>query len=256
MNLKILIINNNGNLNTSNLLKQHRLSPIVITPTYNLGYAGGNNLGINQTTKWGSNYILFLNNDVVVSQDFFKNLMSVFKKQSNLNIGIVGPVIEHKVKNKTFYDYGGYIDWARGQARHINTKKYKISNEKYERDFVSGCCMLVKKELIDKIKGFDSSYFLYLEDVDFCLRAKNAGYLTAINPKVKIFHKGSQSASEIKKIIYSWRNTYKLIFAHWPKKFLFSAIIFNLLFYPVLFIKWQIGHFKRQLITWIYQLLF
>jgi len=114
------------------------------------------------------------------------------------------------------------------------------------RDFISGCCMLIPLEIINQIGLLREDYFMYLEDVEFCLRASKNGFKTYINPKAQIFHKGSQSSTEWTKIKYSWINSLKLTneYIHGINKI--TALVFNFFFYPGILIIWKIKAIKRK----------
>ncbi|MGI5828085.1 MAG: glycosyltransferase family 2 protein [Patescibacteria group bacterium] len=240
--LKVVVVNNNQDLLVEDKLKEHPAVDKIITPEKNFGFASGNNLGIKQCFLWKCDYCLFLNNDTVVTP----SLLSSFLENLPDKPAVLGPVIEHKVRDRTFYDYGGHIDWKRGQPRHFNKKQYLAEKGVIERDFVSGCCMLIPVKILETIGGFKESYFLYLEDVELCLRAKKWGFKICLVPKAKIFHKGSQSATELTKIFYSWKNSLKLIWEYVPAKFKISALVFNTFFYPALFTKWRIKHLYHK----------
>ena len=107
--------------------------------------------------------------------------------------------------------------------------------------------MLMPVGVIKKLQGFDESFFMYLEDVDLCLRAKKLGIKTYLVPQSVIFHLGSKSAGNFLKIWQSWKNSFKLIFRHCPKKHMLSAMIFNSWFYPALFVQWQLKGIKKTI---------
>lgn len=237
-----VVVNNARDTLIHSKLEQHPMVDQAVMPNENLGFAAGNNRGVSAVQK-KVNYIIFLNNDTVIQSDFVVALLSVAQKQEDC---ILGPIIEHQVRGQTWYDYGGYIDWKKGQPRHVNKTTYLSSSELECPDFVSGCCLWISQSILDTIGGFKESYFLYLEDVELCLRARSKGYSTFLVPQAKIFHKGSQSATEWIKIRYSWRNSLKLSWQYVPWRYKLSAIGFNALFYPLLFIRWQLGHWRRK----------
>ena len=224
-------------------IKRHRIINKYIKQTINTGFARGNNIGIKACLKVNCTHILLLNNDTIVEPDFLQNLLN----NQYSNNTLLGPVIEHKVGHQTLYDYGGVIDWPKCQPKHINKKSFFSKGKPLQRDFVSGCCLLMPAAISEKLNGFDESFFMYLEDVDLCLRAAKLGYKTYLIPQAKIFHKGSQSATEFVKIVYSLKNIFKLIVRHCPKKYWLSAFLFNLFFYPALYLRWQGRRIKKNL---------
>jgi len=242
LEVKIMVISNTL-VNQSEKKRLENLSDIFIENKKNLGFAGGNNVGIRKAIKSGADYVLFLNNDTIVYKDFLLYLTRAAEEY--LDVGIVGPVIKHKVKNKTLYDYGGVINWKLGKPYHVNKSSDSDSDSDSdkrlrERDFVSGCCMLVKRVVFEKIGFLNEKYFLYLEDVEFCTRAKRAGFTILLNPKSVIFHHGSgTSRSEVKKIFYSFRNALFFTWSFVPLKYKLLAFLYNFLFYPAIFLKWR-----------------
>ncbi len=170
----------------------------------NLGYAGGNNVGMEYSFKNGVDYVFVLNNDTVVAPDFLDNLIKHID-----DYGIVGPKMN-------YYRHGPGKDevWFSGANVKFLDTNIQHSTENIENikitDFISGAGMLIKKELVDKIGYFNEDYFLYYEDVDYCLRAKKAGYESACVGDSIIWHKVSKTVSEIpnpKRLRYIFRNT-------------------------------------------------
>ncbi len=147
--------------------------------TLNLGYSGGNNIGIRYALEHGTDYILILNPDTIVE----KNLLTKLVKagESDNKIGIIGPTIDELGK----VVYGGKIEWLKPELHH----RTSISNDSY----VIGACMLIKRHVIEKIGMLDERYFLYFEDADYCERAKRAGIKLYYNPAIVIWHKNAQS---------------------------------------------------------------
>lgn len=273
-NYKVILINNSLKKIPSHLVHEfNRKVDLLLTPDKNLGFADGNNFAIANSAKFNPDYYLFLNNDTIVESDFLEKLLANLPKKNCL----AGPILEHKVKNKTYYDYGGFINWEKTQAKHINLTKNPLFQEGQRipdcksriagvcdkassnafpskstqtpqiRDFVSGCCLLVSRKIIDIIGGFRSDYFLYLEDVELCLRATKHNFPTYIIPSSKIFHLGSQSSREFTKIFYSLKNSLKLISEYTPAKYQLSSYLFNLFFYPSIFLLWQLKKLKHKL---------
>lgn len=201
-----ILIDNNSCEPIDNLKKKFK-DIELIKNSQNLGFAEGNNVGIRYALKNGADYILILNNDTTVDKDFLFQLI----KQADLinQSGILGPKIYfapgyeyHKRRykkedlGKVFWYAGGIIDWKNVYCFHRGVDEVdKGQYDKVEEtDFVSGCAMLVKREVFEKIGLFDSRYFLYLEDVDFCVRAKEAGFKITYVPQAKVWHYNAGSS--------------------------------------------------------------
>jgi len=183
---------------------------VILKNSQNLGFAEGNNVGIRYALKNGAQWVLILNNDTRVAPDL---LIQLIKKSCLINqSGILGPKIYfapgfeyHKnrykpaQRGKVFWYAGGIIDWRNIYCSHrgvdeVDEGQYDPPAGGEETDFVSGCAMLVKKEVFEKIGPFDRRYFLYLEDVDFCQRAKKAGFKIVYVPDGKVWHYNASSS--------------------------------------------------------------
>lgn len=140
----------------------------------NLGFAAGCNVGIREALKHKAEAVLLLNQDTIVEKNFLADLV---KNSAD----IVGPVIKFRRAEKWVYDFGGKINWWFGRAKHRETRVE-------EPDYVSGCAMLIRRKVLEKIGLLNERYFLYFEDVDFCLRAKRAGFKISVEPKSQIIH--------------------------------------------------------------------
>jgi len=163
--------------------------PIVkfIYSKENLGFAGGNNLGIKYAIRTGADYILLINNDATVIE---KNFLS---KILRVKGDIVSPMVKYKNKGTITYDYGGLVDKLFGRNTHLHSLPIETP------DYFSGVCLLIKSKVFRKIGLLDDHFFLYYEDVDFCLRAKKAGLKLAFSPNSSIFHNLSTSANKFGK---------------------------------------------------------
>lgn len=174
----------------------------------NLGYTGGNNLGIKKALLKKYDYILIANNDIVVSVDFLEKLLETGQKNPR---AILFPKIyfapgyeyhqDRYQKNelgKVIWALGGKIDWDNVYASNIaidEVDRGQYDQADFKIDFISGCCLLVPSDAFKKIGLFDSKYFLYLEDVDFSERAKRLGYKLHLVSDSVIWHLNSASSS-------------------------------------------------------------
>lgn len=194
-NFEILIVDNNSteeDINKLKILLDNNKKVKAIFNKQNHGFAGGNNIGIDYSLNNGAEYIMILNNDTVVEKNFMKPLIEVFNNHKN--VGIVAPQINYFDHPDIIWSAGGYISKIRGSGfalSNINEKKVKYLEK--EVAFVSGCCMLIKKEVFEAIGNLDVQYFMYLEDVDFCLRASKAGFRIFVSHGSKIYHKVGKS---------------------------------------------------------------
>lgn len=153
----------------------------IIKNSQNLGFAAGNNVGIKYALERGADYVLLLNNDTLAMPDFLETLVEAVQKDPK--IGLASPVVldgEEKI-----WFSGGKIDWL-GMKAIPCRKDIKKNNSRSA--FLSGCALLVKKEVFKKIGLLDEDYFLYYEDTDFSVRARRAGFKTIVVAGSRIIH--------------------------------------------------------------------
>ena len=175
----------------------------------NLGFAGGNNQGIKIALERGADYVLLLNNDTTIETDFLSKLIEA--GENNKAYGIFGPVIYCSDEPEKIWFAGGQFNWLKTRGSHIFTKP---SEELKKVDYITGCCLLAKKTVIEKIGLLSEDYFLYYEDGDWCLRAQKAGYSCGLVSLAKIYHKQSRSTQEF---------SYPYIYYHSRNGLIFSA---------------------------------
>lgn len=170
----------------------------------NLGFAGGANLGIKHAINRNANHVLILNNDTIADKFLIKNMISSAKFGQIISPKIYfAPGFEfHKNRykkdqlGKVIWYAGAKIDWQNIIGVHIGVDEVDKGqfNKRQEIDLATGACMLVKREVFEKIGYFDEKYFLYLEDMDFCARAKKAGFKIIFEPKAILWHKNAASS--------------------------------------------------------------
>ncbi|OGD83678.1 hypothetical protein A2572_01505 [Candidatus Collierbacteria bacterium RIFOXYD1_FULL_40_9] len=179
----VFYVVNNGCTDNSEKLTAQKLNATIINSPVNLGFSGGNNLGIREALKDGCTHILLINNDAkVTTANFFEYLLN--SPYDISSAGIVSVNSKHKQ-----IDYGGIVDWRLGR----NTHRYN----KGKIDYVSGACLFTKSEVIKSIGELDERFFLYYEDVDFCLRAKKLGFTIGVLPEISVKHQLSLSTSKL-----------------------------------------------------------
>lgn len=175
----------------------------LVTSFENLGFSGGANLGINYALKRNCDYIIILNNDTVVDKLAVQKLAGASRAGDIISPKIYfAPGFEfHKTRykkdqlGKVIWYAGGKIDWDNIIGTHVGVDE--VDNGQFNRrrqiDLATGACMLVKRQVFEKIGLFDEKYFLYLEDMDFCVRALKANFKILFEPKSIIWHKNAGS---------------------------------------------------------------
>lgn len=246
MKTKVILVNNDFTSEESWLLRLNRISlpPSeedikVINNSKNLGFAAGVNIGIKEALKdKKTDYILLLNNDTIVSPDL---LVLLLKTPAD----IVSPVIKYKNQfGQWRYDCGGMINRWIGRTKHLELEsRIRQAAGGYESginkiDYVSGCCMFVKREVFEKIGFFDENYFMYFEDVDFCTRATRSGLQILVNPDTTIVHLKDHryKQKDFKTIKYLIKSNYIFL-----RKYSGARFIFGLFYLLYLSLKLILG---------------
>jgi len=207
-NYQIFLVDNGSSDDSLNIFQKKfkdNIRVTIIRNDTNLGFVGGNNTAIKHILKQDFNAVLLLNNDVLVDPDFLENLNKNLSKYSLLAPKIYfAPGFEYhhdrytkKEQGHVIWFAGGQIDWNNIYGSHIGVdevdkgQRDQINNTV---DFLTGCCLLVKREVFEKIGFLDNQFFMYLEDADFCQRAKINGFKIAYIPSSKIWHINSGSS--------------------------------------------------------------
>ncbi len=204
-----IVISNSGYNGLSDAIKKIDTSIDMIINSGNLGFAEGNNIGIKFALKNGSEYIILLNNDTISSDSLIKKIVTF--SENNPEAGLISPKIyfaknyefhkgryKENEKGKVFWYAGGKIDWANCYATHKGVDEVDGGqyNQFMKTDFATGCCMLIKKEVIEKTGFFDKKYFLYFEDVDYSIRAAKLGFGVYYYPDAYLWHKNAASSGK------------------------------------------------------------
>lgn len=195
-NFKIVVVDNGSEAQFLERLKRNLPSKIKLIETgENLGFAGGNNIGIKYALDHGADWVMLLNPDTVVDKHFLRKLINVSKKEPKA--GLLGPKIYYYNEPQKIWFGGGKFGWIRG-GRHLGWGKFdkKALKDKLnfkQVDYITGCALLIKKEVFEKIGLLAEEYFLYYEDTDFSLRSRKAGFKVIYVPGAKVWHKVSQT---------------------------------------------------------------
>ncbi|KHE92962.1 MAG: glycosyltransferase family 2 protein [Candidatus Scalindua rubra] len=198
-NFDIIIVNNGPeNLFLSNTLipKYKRITKIINTEK-NLGFAAGNNLGIRRALKNGADYILLLNDDTEVTPEFLTTLIDA--AESRPDAGMLGPKICYFNDPDKIWFAGARFDQktCTVMTTGFNRSGKSVDYAHVESDYITGCALLIRKNVIEKVGLLDERFFLYCEDVDWGLRCSKAGFKNLVIRCSQIRHKVSSSSGGI-----------------------------------------------------------
>ena len=149
-------------------------------------------------------YVLSLDDDVFLPCDSLKILVKYLQDHSNA--GIIGPRTVYDMNPNEIAHGAGFVNLWAGRYKDIDTGSL------VECDYVIGCCMLIKREVITELKGFDRDYYTSHGEVDFCLKAKKKGYKTFYDPSVIVRHNVAKGGTKtLERIYYLYRNKWLVI---------------------------------------------
>ncbi len=224
--LKTIVVDNASEDGSVPLIKRKFPKVDLLQTGANLGFSGGYNKGLDYAKIWGADYYLLINNDCLIKDD---NLLLELLRtiQADPKRGFVSPKIYfapgfefHKERygekdlGKVIWYAGGKFDWdnIRSVHRGIDEIDKGQFNWVEEAGIFSGACVLFRKEVLEKLGGFDEKYFLYFEDSDFAKRARDLGFRIFFNGNVSLFHKVSRSTGIGSKITDYYHTRNRLIF--------------------------------------------
>ena len=214
---EIIVVDNGSTDGSKELIKNNFPQVILVENEKNEGYAGGCNSGIPRTK---GKYILFLNNDVEVAENFVEEMFDAM--DSDEKVGLVQPKLL-SMQKKTHFDYsggaGGEIDifgfpFARGRVfielEKDESQYDEITNEIF---WASGTAVLIRKTLLEKIGSFDEDFFAHMEEIDLNWRAQLVGYKSVVTLKTYLYHYSGYTlpAENPKKMYLNHRNNLIMI---------------------------------------------
>lgn len=189
-----IILVDNGSRDSSPDNIQGRFQNIkLIRNRENKGFAEGNNVGIREALKRNADYILLLNNDTVVEADFLTSLVNIAEADSSISMA-TPKIMFYRDRDTIWFAGGSFLPFIE-KPSHLYYGRKDVGQVKdvTETEWISGCCMLIKREVFEKIGLLDADYFNNYEDVDFCVRARRAGYKIVVVPQARIYHKFAAS---------------------------------------------------------------
>ncbi len=213
-NLEIIIVDNISSDNSQNKCKEKFPDIKLIQNNKNLGYCGGNNVGIREAK---GKFIVILNPDTIVEPDCFDELIAAHNKFGD---GLYQPKILSLNEENIIQSTGNMLHifgfgFARDKGNKVIDRKEKIEKIGY----ASGTCLFMSKEVIDKVGFLDEFLFLYHDDLDLGWRAAQVGIDSYYVPRSKIFHVESYSLKwSAKKFYWLERNRKYCLQTHYSKE--------------------------------------
>lgn len=198
-NFKTIIVDNDSQDGSGSKLKSEfgEFAHFIFSDK-NLGFTGGNNLGIDWILLHSFDYVLLLNNDTIVEPDFLSHLVLFLKKNSKYGAAQPKILLEGD-RQKIWNAGGGYFKWLEMTwsigSNQIDQGQFDEENDTF---WITGCAMLVKTDVIKKVGKLDDRFFAYYEDVEWSFRIRKKGFKLRYIPKSIIYHVASGSSKKTK----------------------------------------------------------
>lgn len=231
INFEVIVVDNNSTDGSAEAAKA--LGSVIIKNKENLGFATANNQGFKISR---GKYILFLNSDTEINDNVLGEMISWMK--DNTTVGVSSSALRNK--DGSMQATGGYFptlprvfSWMTIQdlpfvdniikpfhpyhAKSFFSKGDSFYRSKKELDWVTGAFLLCRREALEKIKGWDETFFMYVEEVDLCFRVKQMGYSIWYLPKWNITHLGGASSKTSEfSLISEYKGVIKFYAKHYP----------------------------------------
>jgi len=192
-NFEIILVDNGSVDGSVEAISTQYPDMTLLQTGENLGYAGGNNVGINWALEKDIDYILLLNNDTIIATD----LLSAFVNAAKLlpSSSILGAKIYFYDKPDTLWFAGGLWRNESNGFEHIRFGQLDSHefNHKIEVDYITGCALFADAVTFKEIGLLDDTFFLTYEETDWCYRARAKGHKCIVIPEAKLWHKVSSS---------------------------------------------------------------
>ena len=210
---EIVVVDNGSMDECAPVIRERFPGTTVFANEQNLGYTGGNNVGLRYALTKGADYALLLNNDTEVSPHFLRLLVEAAR--GDPEVGIAGPTIYYHAKPQVIWSVGGEIDWRQGQTGMVGLNERdsgQFGPEPRQVDFVTGCALLVKRTVLERVGLLDERFFAYYEEAEWCVRAQRSGFKIVHIPQAHIWHKISPEGRARSPLVHYYMTRNRLLF--------------------------------------------
>lgn len=230
-NIEIIVVDNGSIENNGKIFLQQNQAIKFIRSEVNLGFAGGNNLGIKAAS---GDYLFFVNNDTEFTAGLLECLESSLR--ADPTIGIISPKI-HYFDEPEIIQYAGFTEMNYYTCRNKCIGQFELDKGQYNNlnsptGYIHGAAMMITRDALNAAGPMPDNFFLYFEEMDWCERIKRAGYKIWINTSGTIYHKESLSVGKNSGLKEYFMNRNRILFIR-RNADLLQQFIFFLYFFVV-----------------------
>ena len=185
---EVVVVDNGSNNGSVAEIRRRFPSVEVVENGRNIGFAAGSNVGIETVLGRGADYVLLLNDDTRSAPDLLARLTEV--GESDSSIGVLGPTIYYDQPSNVIWSAGGMIDKL-GDPAHLSIGEtdHAWADTSRDVDYVTGCALLIKRGVVDRVGRLDPRFFAYWEEAEFCGRARALGFRVVHVPQARVWHR-------------------------------------------------------------------
>lgn len=252
--VEVIVVDNGSKVDHgADFLKEYP-ELIYIRSEQNLGFAAGNNLGVNQAK---GKYLLFLNNDTEITANLITELTA--ELAANNEIGIISPLLLY-YDSPDIIQYAGFSPMNYLTCRNISIGQKEIDKGQYDQQsnetgFCHGAAMMCRRTDLETIGLMDNNFFLYYEELDWCEKFKRAGKKIWFTGRTKVYHKESLSVGKESSIKTYFMTRNRILFIR-RNTGLLNTIAFSL-YYVLLACPKQVFVYlkdgRKDLVKWVFR---
>jgi len=215
--LRLIVVDNGSTDDSIAAVEAEQLADDIVLAGANLGFAGGNNLGLQRALDDGCTVVAVLNNDTYLEGAVFSSLAEIVTADRDV---VVTPVIRYAATDDVWFQ-GGVLD--AGYPRHIQPdelEQWPVTDGSREVDVLTGCCIVASADTWREVGLFDDRLFLFFEDSDWSMRARATGRRLVVRTDVEIRHvvSGSTRSTRTARLVsfYFGRNMMRFSRTYFP----------------------------------------
>lgn len=210
---RVLVVDNGSRDGAPDAVRTRYPDTALIANDRNLGFTGGNNLGLAEACRAGSDYAWLLNDDAEVAPDTLRLLVDAAEAEPRA--AIVGPTVYFADRRDVVWSAGGAIDWQRGSTRMLGIGERdsgQFGAAPRPVDFVTGCGLLVRLSAVAELGALDERFFAYYEETEWCVRVARAGRLVLHVPQAHMWHALTPTGRAASPLVHYYMTRNRLLF--------------------------------------------